>query len=83
MLKKYISLIEKKNIPYFWNKKNNLIGTMNDSTQQNIVNRLKRVVVDIDRHVDDDPLVIAKYLRKYSTFEKCNITLYYILFCLQ
>lgn len=64
MLKKYIGFIEKKNIPYYWNKKNNLIGTMNDSTQQNIFNRLKRVVTDVERNLED-PYVIVKYLCTY------------------
>lgn len=65
MLKKYIEFLEKKNIPYYWNKKNNLIASISNRTQENIVNRLKKVVNDVDRNISD-PYVIAKYLRKNS-----------------
>lgn len=68
MLKKYIEYIEKKNVPYYWNKRNNLIGAINDSTQQNILNRLKRIVQDVERNLDD-PYVIAKYLCEYLAFD--------------
>lgn len=64
MLKEYIKYIEKKNIPYYWNKGNNLIGALNDKTKENILNRLKKVVQDVEKN-PDDPYVIAKYLRKY------------------
>lgn len=71
MLKKYIGFIEKKNIPYYWNKKNNLISSLNDSTQQNILNRLKKIVQDIERNLDD-PYVVAKYLRKCFIFQNAS-----------
>lgn len=63
MLKQYVSYIEKKNIPYYWNKKNNLIGNVKPSTLENIVNRLKRMIEDIEKKAND-PYVVAKYLRK-------------------
>lgn len=74
MLKKYIGYIEKKNIPYYWNKRNNLIGSLNDSTQQNILNRLRRVVQDVDANLND-PNVIAKYLCMYSIRDLKNLYL--------
>lgn len=74
MLKEYIKYIEKKNIPYYWNKGNNLIGALNDSTKENILNRLKRVVQDVEKN-PDDPYVIAKYLCKYLVFLGCFMQL--------
>lgn len=62
MFKKYVEWIEKKQIPYFWNKKNNLVGGTADITLANIANRLRRIVQEIDR--SDDPFVLVKYICK-------------------
>lgn len=51
-------------IPYFWNKDCNLLCDINKTNLDNIKNRLKRVIDDVDKN-SQDPFVIAKYLGKF------------------
>ncbi|XP_063910569.1 cyclic GMP-AMP synthase-like receptor [Zophobas morio] len=61
VLKEYINFIKNGKIPYYWNTNNNLIGGLNPSTLQNMVNRLNAMVTAIEKK-PDDPYTIAKYL---------------------
>lgn len=64
MLRNYADMIQNKNIPYYWNKDNNLIGHLKETTLTDIGNTLKNIITDVETHLDD-PFVIAKYLSKF------------------
>lgn len=66
MLKKYKQFIEKGQIPYFWNKNNNLLKA-NPKALENIANKLRNIIDDIERH-PQDPYVVAKYLVRADQF---------------
>lgn len=62
ILKKYYECLRDKRIPYYWYKTNNLIQGVNDITMQNMQNRIKYIINDIESHLQDDPSVVIKYL---------------------
>jgi hypothetical protein len=61
VLKEYKEFIEKGNIPYYWNTSNNLVGAVKAKTLENMPNRLKVVINDVEKKTDE-PTTIAKYL---------------------
>ncbi|XP_023015548.2 cyclic GMP-AMP synthase-like receptor [Leptinotarsa decemlineata] len=61
MLEKYANMLEKKSIPYYWNKNFNLIGHLKSSTVTVVANFIKRLVNDVNKNLDD-PFRIAKYM---------------------
>jgi hypothetical protein len=69
VLKEYKEFIEKGNIPYYWNTSNNLVGAVNAKTLENMANRLKVIINDVEKKANE-PTTIAKYLRKYLEFRK-------------
>ncbi|KAF2900412.1 hypothetical protein ILUMI_05774 [Ignelater luminosus] len=60
MLKKYKQFLENREIPYYWNRNNNLLKA-NDITLQNFANRIQYIIDDIERP-PEDPFCLAKYL---------------------
>lgn len=66
MLKKYQYYLEKKNIPYYWNQHYNFVGNLQASTLENIYNKITKVIADVEKNLDREPYVIAKYLGKIS-----------------
>nr|CAI5833742.1 unnamed protein product [Callosobruchus analis] len=62
MLKKYEEMMKNKRIPYYWNEHFNMIGHIQDVTKIGIANTLRNIINAIDRYVDEDPFVVAKYL---------------------
>ncbi|CAH1155729.1 unnamed protein product [Phaedon cochleariae] len=65
VLKDYYEYLKKKKIPYYWNKNNNLIDSVREETLINIGNKVKAIIDDVDKNLED-PYVIAKYLLKPS-----------------
>jgi hypothetical protein len=61
VLKEYKEFIEKGNIPYYWNTSNNLVGAVNAKTLENMANRLKVIINDVEKKANE-PTTIAKYL---------------------
>ncbi|GJQ80934.1 hypothetical protein Trydic_g4751 [Trypoxylus dichotomus] len=61
MLDNYIKYLENGKIPYFWNKKNNLLHISADH-MANVKNRLKAIQKDLLAKYKTDPLVICQYL---------------------
>nr|XP_023014924.1 cyclic GMP-AMP synthase-like isoform X1 [Leptinotarsa decemlineata] len=79
ILKDYHECLNKKNIPYYWNKNNNLIGKVKQDTLINVANKIKLIIDDIEKH-PNDPFVIAKYLLKadeLNNFKKEHNTTYF------
>lgn len=64
MLQRYLTCIEKKNIPFYWNEKENLISSISQNILKDAENRLKCVIMDIKKNFESDPYIIAKYLCK-------------------
>lgn len=63
MLKVYDTCLQEKKISYFWNEEHNMIGHIGDTQLENIRNRVKRIIADIERNITD-PFIAAKYLGK-------------------
>ncbi|KAJ8919790.1 hypothetical protein NQ315_006319 [Exocentrus adspersus] len=76
MLKCYSDVLQSRNIPYYWNRDNNLIGHLKEPTLKDISNTVKNIISDVETHLDD-PFVIAKYLINQDQLDslKCEITL--------
>lgn len=66
MLYAYYACLEKKEIPYFWNKKNNLLKLIDERTLENYKFTLKKILDNIEKTFETDPSIIAKYICKYS-----------------
>lgn len=65
MLKDYAECLRKKNIPYYWNDRFNLIKDLNDSTATSIAKRLQNIIAEVERNLcapNIDPFVIGKFL---------------------
>ncbi|XP_044271594.1 cyclic GMP-AMP synthase-like [Tribolium madens] len=60
VLIEYKDCIEKGRIPYYWNTSNNLLGRVNAKNLENMANRLKAIISDIEKK-KDEPHAIAKY----------------------
>ncbi|KAK9752269.1 Mab-21 protein nucleotidyltransferase domain [Popillia japonica] len=61
MLENYIKYLESGKIPYFWNKKNNLLS-VDKIHLDNMKNRLRYIEKDLKAKYQTDPLVICQYL---------------------
>nr|CAH7745263.1 unnamed protein product [Callosobruchus chinensis] len=75
MLKKYAEMVKNKCIPYYWNKNFNMIGHIKDVTLTDIGNTLSNIINTIDKHVDEDPFIVAEYLSEYLFFSLFCIAL--------
>ncbi|CAH1962981.1 unnamed protein product [Acanthoscelides obtectus] len=62
MLRKYAETMNDKCIPYYWNKEFNMIGHYAEVTLKDIGNTLNNIIKTIDRYVDSDPFIVAKFL---------------------
>ncbi|XP_072379386.1 cyclic GMP-AMP synthase-like receptor [Diabrotica undecimpunctata] len=62
MLIKYETILRKKDIPYYWNAKYNLIEHIKDITIENIANYIKAVIDGVNRKVAEEPFTIAYYI---------------------
>ncbi|RZC41711.1 Mab-21 domain containing protein, partial [Asbolus verrucosus] len=60
--------IEKRNIPYYWNESNNLIGGVNQVLLENMNNRLKNVIKRIELNSIRDPYAITSFIHINSKF---------------
>lgn len=67
MLDSYIKYIEDGKIPYFWNKKNNLLN-LTDAQRDNIKYRLMAIQKDLLAKYKTDPKVICQYLGMYNCY---------------
>lgn len=68
LLDNYIGYIDSGNIPYFWNKRYNLLENLTPATKENIVTRLCSIKKDLLRNIETDPTLICRYLRKLRRF---------------
>lgn len=64
MLKKYCKYLEDKQIPYYWNKKLNLLEHANSVNFTNIANATRNIIQKIERS-PNDPKVLLDYLCEY------------------
>ncbi|KAL7291493.1 hypothetical protein TKK_0014753 [Trichogramma kaykai] len=62
MLQKLIQALEKKCIPYFWHEGHNLIGHLQPKEIENYANRLKNILLSIDKKIVDDRFAMAEFL---------------------
>jgi hypothetical protein len=59
-------------IPYYWDKRYNLIGGLQDINKQNLASRLKNIIADIEKNVSGSPVVTAKYICKFYVLDITN-----------
>lgn len=67
MLERYHEALKNRCIPYFWDKRFNLIGKVKDITIDNICNQVGKMLGDIERNIAN-PFTIATYLGKLFIF---------------
>ncbi|XP_019878052.1 cyclic GMP-AMP synthase-like receptor [Aethina tumida] len=60
-LKRYKEFLDSDNLPYFWEKKNNLLSGLHEDTLKNIRGSILKVLTDIESN-NKDPNAIVKYL---------------------
>jgi len=68
MLKVLGQSLNSGKIPYYWDKRYNLLQGK-DAHIQNLACRLKNIIADIEKNVSGNPLVIAKYILSKEEFE--------------
>jgi hypothetical protein len=56
-------------IPYYWDKRYNLLEGLQESHKQNLAGRLKKIIADIERNVSESPRVTVKYICKFVFWE--------------
>ncbi|CAG9772612.1 unnamed protein product [Ceutorhynchus assimilis] len=69
LLKKYAEHLQAKCVPYYWNKNNNLLDTIQLTTLENHQNEISRKIANIERNYLADPLVVVKIILKEGTQE--------------
>ncbi|KAK9891312.1 hypothetical protein WA026_014554 [Henosepilachna vigintioctopunctata] len=62
MLEVYGEKLKNGAIPYFWNKKFNLLSGFKKSTLDGIANKINNIVSDVKRFSEIDPFVVAKHI---------------------
>lgn len=74
MLKRFHAALDKKEIPYFWNKRHNLI----ENVHQSIINEYKYKVKNLLSIMDDSWRYkeVAKYLLTYEEYEEYKTFLF-------
>jgi len=72
MLKVLEQSLSNGKIPYYWDKRYNLLQGLQESHIQNLACRLKNIIADIEKNVSGSPLVIAKYILSKEEFEALN-----------
>lgn len=75
LLEKYKESLGKQTIPYYWNKRENLLDKVGANTLTNHHNELVRKMRDIQNNYIESPLMIAKIILKegseeYNSFMK-------------
>lgn len=65
ILKKYRDFLENENLPYYWNKYFNLVKYVDSATVNTIYKKINQIINDIERNVNNNPMVVAKYLSKF------------------
>ncbi|XP_066254518.1 cyclic GMP-AMP synthase-like receptor [Euwallacea similis] len=75
MLKTYEKHIRERTIPYYWNKKFNLIESLNESSTQGMANWLKKIIsgIEIGFKNSIDPYVIGEFLLTTEQFERLKL----------
>lgn len=59
-------------IPYYWDKRYNLLQGLQESHIQNLTCRLRNIIADIEKNVSGSPLVIAKYTLSKEELDTLN-----------
>jgi hypothetical protein len=72
MLKMLEQALECGKIPYYWDKRYNLLDGFQDSHKQNLTCRLKNIIADIEKNVSGNPRVTAKYICKFYVLGVTN-----------
>ena len=72
MLKVLEQSLECGKIPYYWDKRYNLLDGFQDSHKQNLACRLKNIIADIEKNVSRNPHVIVKYICKFYVLGVTN-----------
>lgn len=62
MLKKYKTYLDDANIPYYWNKQNNLLQHIDGVTIDNFKFFIGRVIDSTERNIVDNPYKMADYI---------------------
>lgn len=62
ILKKYRDFLEDEEIPYYWNKYFNMVKHVDSRTINTIFKKINQIINDIERNVNNNPMVVAKYL---------------------
>lgn len=65
MLYKLQEAFQKKDLPYFWHQKHNLLGKMDAIVMDNYANRLNRILIEIDKNITSNRFVIVGFICKY------------------
>lgn len=65
MLQKLHEAFCKHNIPYYWNKKVNLLSNIGNEEMKNMERRLFGILKNIEKQIITDQYAIAKYVCKY------------------
>lgn len=65
ILKKYRDFLEDEEIPYYWNKYFNMVKHVDSRTINTIFKKINQIINDIEQNVNNNPMVVAKYLSKF------------------
>lgn len=72
MLRSMHSTLIHQCLPYYWNNDFNLLYKLNLTEIRNISNQLRKIIEHIDRSIENDPYIIAKYICKFNTSKFIN-----------
>ncbi|XP_049818700.1 cyclic GMP-AMP synthase-like receptor [Aethina tumida] len=73
MLKKYKEALDGKKIPYYWNKKFNLLENVRSDTLAGWANQINRIINNIEK--SEDALIVANYLLTSSEVAEIKLSL--------
>jgi hypothetical protein len=65
LLAKIIDYLDKGFMPFYWEKKNNMLGSMNDVERLNYAGFLKNFVKKFDANRESNPAVIEELICNY------------------
>ncbi|XP_069686321.1 cyclic GMP-AMP synthase-like receptor isoform X1 [Periplaneta americana] len=69
MLKVFRDKLQQKSINYYWDKRYDLTEGYNDKNKKNICDRLNKIIEKIEKEVETNPMIVAKFILPKKEFE--------------
>ncbi|XP_069686215.1 cyclic GMP-AMP synthase-like receptor [Periplaneta americana] len=75
MLKVFRDKLQQKSIKYYWDKRYDLTEGCNVSHKKNVCDRLNKIIEKIEKEVETNPMIVAKFILTEEEFESLEMSI--------